>query len=220
MIQHPVRIPKQARARETLERFLGTTERLLQERQFEEISIEDIVSDAHASVGSFYHLLGSKEAIVPLVYARYGERLDRESRAFLTLERWQGLSLLERSTRIIRLGVRLYRRNQGLMRAVALHARSSSGAVTEAQHQLRASFYDRVAAVLLACRDEISHPDPEAAVQFGLFVVAASCRDKILFATAPQARTIDSDDRELATELARVLVSFLKSPDLRKRARQ
>ncbi|GJM44630.1 MAG: hypothetical protein DHS20C21_14720 [Gemmatimonadota bacterium] len=218
MPEHAVRSPTQARARRTRDRLIDATERLLQQRRFEDVSVGDIVSEAGASVGSFYHLFESKEAIVPLVYARYGERLDRDSQAFLDPERWNGVSLLERSTRIIRVGVLLYRRNQGLMRTVALHARSRSNAVTEEQHTQRATFYDRLADVFLACRTEITHPDPDAAVRFGLFVVAATCRDKILFADAPQARSLQLDDRALANELARVFVSFLQVPNPKERS--
>ena len=43
----------------------------------------------------------------------------------------------------------------------------------------------------------------------GLFFVASACRDKILFGGAPHPRSITSDDRSLARELTRALLSYL-----------
>lgn len=211
------RIPRQARGRRRRERFLAAAERLLRSKGFEEITIADIVREARSSVGSFYHLFETKEAIVPLLYARYDERITEHSERIFVPERWRGKDLAHRAGRLIRYAVRGYRQNRGLIRALALHARSHAQDLTKLQLGRRATLYDRATQLLLACRDEIAHADPEAAVRLGLFFVGTACRDKILFDRAPHPRSIVCEDRELASELTRAFLAYLGSSPRKRR---
>jgi len=169
------------------------------------------VREARSSVGSFYHLWETKEAIVPLLYARYDERITRISERIFEPERWRGKDLQHRVGRLIRYAVRKYRQNRGLIRALAMHARSHSQELTTLQLSRRATLYDRATQLLLACRAEVQHANPEAAIRLGLFFVGAACRDKILFDRAPHPRSIDCDDRQLASELSIAFLAYLES---------
>lgn len=208
---HPIR--RQARGRRTRERILAATERLLRDRHLENLTVGQIVREARSSIGSFYHLFGAKEALVAPLYARYDRRLTEGAERVLAPARWRGRRLAYRVERIVRYAVRLYRHERGLMRALTLHARSHPEAVTALQHAHRARLYDRVADVLLACRDEMAHEHPESAVRVGLLFVGAACRDKILFGDAPHPRSIVSDDRSLAMELSRAVLAYLRAPE-------
>lgn len=204
-----LRAPVRARGQRTRERILAASEHLLRRKRLEDLTIRDIVEAAEVSVGSFYHLFGARDAIVAPLYARYDARVTAGAARALNPARWRGRSLGHRASRIVRYGVRLYRIEGGLIRALALHARGHGQPVTSDQHDHRAALYDQLAALLLECRDEITHPDPEAAVRLGLFFVAAACRDKILFGDAPHPRSITCDDRALAVELTRALLGYL-----------
>lgn len=204
-----IREPRQARGHETRERILAAAEVLLRTRTLEEITIEDIVVEARSSVGSFYHLFGSKETIIAPLYERYDARITRESERVLRSARRGHRSLDERARLLVHFAVRAYRRERGLIRAMVRHARGPAGAVTREQQAHRATFYERLAGVLLECRDEMSHPDPGMAVRMGLFFVGAACRDKILFGDAPHPRSVRVGDRALADELSNALLAYL-----------
>ena len=130
--------------------------------------------------------------------------------------RWRGRDLEYRVGRIVRYSVFLYRHEGGLIRALALHARNHPEQVTAGQKQRRATLYDRLTDLLLECRDEITHPNPETAIRLGLFFVAATCRDKILFADAPHPRSLALDDRSLATELTSAFLAYTQADRPRK----
>lgn len=63
------RIPKQARARERLERILDATRAELEERPVAEITMEGIAGRAGVPVGSLYQFFGSKTALLVEVAA-------------------------------------------------------------------------------------------------------------------------------------------------------
>ena len=62
--RHRVSVPKQARSRETFDRFLDATEALLVERPYEEVTIAEIVLRAERGNGSFYSRFGDKDGVL------------------------------------------------------------------------------------------------------------------------------------------------------------
>ncbi len=176
---------------------------------FEELPLAEILQKADTSVGAFYARFDGKEALVPLLYDRYDAALHAAAARFLNPDRWRGRSLRYRASRIVRFAVREYRRHRGLMRALALHARTRPRVLTPEQEKDRRGLSDHAAMLLLDARGDIRHPDPELAVRHGLFFVLASCRDKILFAEAPHPRLLPVSDHTLAAELSRALISYL-----------
>ena len=203
------RTPKQARSRETVERILESTEELLGTRLFEDLPLAEILRKADTSVGAFYARFDGKEALVPHLYQRYDATLHAAAARFLAPDRWRGRTLVYRASRIVRFAVREYRRHRGLMRALALHARTRPRVLTPTQVENRRGLSDHAARLLLDARDEIRHADPELAARQGLFFVLAACRDKILFAEAPHPQLLAVTDRTLAVELSRALVAYL-----------
>ena len=67
-------------------------------------------------------------------------------------------------------------------------------------------------AFLLECRDEITHPAPERAVDLAAYFIPAIGRDKILFGDAPHARSVQIDDTALEDEIIRMILAYLKGP--------
>ena len=63
--------PLQSRSEKTLANMLDATERLLEDRSFEEISVADIVREASCSNGSFYARFREKSSMLPALYDRY-----------------------------------------------------------------------------------------------------------------------------------------------------
>ena len=204
--------PRQARSRDTLQALLAATEHLLELHHFEDISIHQILAASGVSTGSFYARFHRKDDLLPHLYQNYSDDLRARMAADTAPVRWARLPLAELIRALVTRAVRAYRERRGLLRAVALLARSRPRAVAKSALRERDDQYRAAATLLLARRAEIRHPAPELAVQFGIFFVLAACRDKILFAGAPHPASIAVTDEQLADELARALCAYLTIP--------
>ena len=96
-----------------------------------------------------------------------------------------------------------------MLRALALFARTYPAAIPDDLVARRSTLFLGLGGILARHRASIPHPDPEAAIQFGLFVVAAGLREGILFSSAPHARVALTDEDGLTTGLTQVLHSYL-----------
>ncbi len=201
--------PRQSRSAETLRRLLDATEQLLATRHFEDLSVREILAAADVSTGSFYARFRTKEDLLPHLYQSYSDDLRGRLAAATDPVRWRGQSLAMRIQGFMSGAVRTYRERRGLLRAVALLARSRPQEIAPAAMIERDDQYRAAAALLLECRAEIRHSDPETAVSVGLLCVLATCRDKILFAEAPHPASVRVTDEQLTQELARVLYAYL-----------
>lgn len=204
--------PCQARSRDTLQALLDATERLLARHHFEDISIHQILEVSGVSIGSFYARFRSKDDLLPHLYQAYSDELRARMAVETDPARWARLTLGELIQALVSQAVRAYRERPGLLRAVALLARSRPRAIAQSALRERDDQYRAAAALLLARRAEIRHPAPELAVQFGILFVLATCRDKILFAEAAHPASVAVTDAQLATELARALHAYLTAP--------
>lgn len=204
--------PQQERSAETLRAVLAATLRLLERMHFEDVTIGQILEVSGVSTGSFYARFRSKEDVLPHLYAEYSADLAKRMAGHVDPRAWAGQRLGERIRGLMRLAVANYRERRGLLRTVALLARSRPKAVAKSALRERDDQYRAAAALLLECRAEIRHPDPERAVAAGILMVLAACRDKILFAEAPHPASVPLDDEQLATELARALYAYLITP--------
>jgi AcrR family transcriptional regulator len=202
----------QARSRRTQERLLAAAEKLLSRRTLEELTIADLAREARVSVGAFYARFPSKAALVPLLGERYDATLQRESERLFALELWSGLDLHARVRRLVRLAIRTYLRNRGLIRALSRDWRDRpQEVIDDGVRERRAVFHQRLADVLLGARGEIAAADPEAAVRFSLQLIGALLRD-VLLVTPGHPHPTDLDERELTRELTHTIVAQLTTP--------
>ena len=201
--------PRQERSLATLNRVLDAAEELLVDRRLEDVTLTEILERSGVSVGAFYARFQNRQALIAHIYDRYDRRQTEGAQRVLDPARWEGRSLEQRVELLCRYSVFIYRQEVGLLRTVALEARIHPEMVTLSQREHRTALYERLAQLLLACREEISHPDPDSAVRFGLLMAASVFREKILFAGAPHASAVQADDRNLALETARVLLAYL-----------
>jgi AcrR family transcriptional regulator len=201
--------PLQARSRGTLTRILEATEDLLRDHLLEEISLADILKRSGVSVGAFYGRFPSRESLIPCLYQRYDERLSRYFGRAIAEDRWRGRDLRDRVTVLFRYAVTLYRRNRGLMRALALRARTHPEIVTSEHRAHRSDQYAVMSRFLLECAREMTHTEPERAVRMGLLMAGATFREKILYDRAPHPQSVEVSDRILAREVSRAFLSYV-----------
>lgn len=205
-----VQAPKQARSEATLRKILDAAEMLLEEKTFDKISIAELMKRACLQVGTFYTRFKTKEDLLPYLYEMYDQGLEKDTTGFLEPDNWRGLALAERVERLVRLCVKTYRARRGLWRAIILYAYTHPGAITSNYRKRRRRMIQKIASLLLECRSEISHPDPSAAVEFGLTFVMATCKDKILLEEASRGITAKISDKRLIAELTRSLLGYLQ----------
>jgi AcrR family transcriptional regulator len=207
-----VRDPLQLRSRETLERVAAATERLLEERTFEEITIGEILREARCSSGSFYARFASKDALLPYLYERYDAQLRPRIEARLGRASWSELTFREACEMLVRGMLEMYLERRNLMRALALYARTHPDAFSDSFYQQRREVQELPLSILRPFLEQIPHPSPEAALRMGFFVVACAAREKLLFGEAPHAAVTPVTVDGLTRELTHVLHSYLATP--------
>lgn len=200
---------RQSRGLETLERLLIAAEELLEEHLFEQISVQQIVGRARATVGSFYHLLGDKEALLEALYERACARtLDGLARD-LDPVRWADADLEQMLRGLVAALLRLYRRERGLMRALVLRAHCRGAASRAERPAAMDSVIPRVAELVASRSDEIGHPRPAQAAALGFLAVLATARECLLYPDT-SAYVLQLGERTLGRELTQLWLSYLQ----------
>jgi AcrR family transcriptional regulator len=206
-----LRPAKQARSSQTLDRILLATRELLHEKEFEEITVAEIVQRARSSCGAFYARFPSKEALLPALYDAYSRSLPTEATVWSDPSTWGERSLTIRVAKMVRFVIRDYRATRPFMRPLALYARQNPQAISPENRHLSSEKHRAACAFLRECRDEITHPNPERAIDLIAYFIPAIGRDKILFGDAPHASSVQIEDIALEEELIRMALSYLCS---------
>ena len=187
-----VRPPVQARSRRTLAHILDASITLLGERGWDGLTVQDIVSRAGTSVGSFYARFSGKDDLLAYVEAsvwtRGRERWDEQISGRIG----QAASLEDRVRAVVQLLLEA-QEDQPVRRLRSLGR--DTGGVRDFERHLR----DTIAEVLMERSAEMRHSDPLAAIWLGHAAVTGAIRD----------RPEDWEDGPLAEELARVWLCCL-----------
>lgn len=201
--------PQQARSREALERILNATEALLNERHFDDLSIQEISQVAQISVGNFYARFRTKKALLEVLHERY----ERERKEVFTtvMESVAESPLKEKIESVICTVVRLFWERRGVLRSfIMIHWRQPK-AMSRSTEQRLGRLYEHFRRLLLDSRREISHPAPEVAVDMVVNVTLATCRETLVLrpATLPAGRK--QPDPSFARELSQMIYGYLTS---------
>ncbi|HEY4308694.1 MAG TPA: TetR/AcrR family transcriptional regulator [Pirellulales bacterium] len=193
----------QARSEETHARILDATEGLLAKRRFEDISIHDIVRASKSSVGAFYARFPDKDALLGCLYERFRQEQAELTDTMFDPGRWQNESLAAVLDAALPFLVDLHRQRQGLLRAFAAKA-CSDERFRKVWRQARDHAARRLKELVATRRDEVSHPDPDLAVESGLSMVMCTVELKL------QLDEIDAPEMDvLAQELVKALVAYV-----------
>ena len=189
----PLQPPVQRRSRKTLERLVSATIDLLEDRRPADVSVQDIVSIANSSVGSFYARFKSKEDLLEYVRTRmWLDATDRWRTAYQA-RRWDDLALGP----LVRGLVRLFDQVEGL------HVRARHALGGTASDPAALAFNQEVEAgavqLLLDRHNEIGHLEPTEAAHFAVRLCHYAVRNDNSSQLEPDAHQWNLD--ELATAL-------------------
>ena len=169
------------------------------------------VSIGIRSLASFYARFATKDALLPYLYERYDETLEAAFKARLARVDWDALDARGACAAAVDALTGMYDDRRWLLRALSLFARVRPEALPADVVERRRLVFDPLVEILLRHRRRIRHPDPEAAVRFGIFLVSSVLREKLLFGHAPHARVTPITRPALREELVRTLTAYLTS---------
>jgi AcrR family transcriptional regulator len=206
-----IRTPVQGRSERTLARILDATERLLNARTFEQLTVQDIVREAEASVGSFYARFESKDALLNALHERYvAESIPTTERA-LDPALWRGIPLLVLVEQTVAFLVDQTWQNRGLKRALVIAVAKGEPGFRERSSGLAGLVVDQLAALFVARGDALGGKDARAAADFVHRLVFSFLDQMVSFAPDdPIARPRAPD--VLARELVHAVYAYLVTP--------
>jgi AcrR family transcriptional regulator len=202
-----VRPPQQTRSQETLERILEAAEEVVAEKGLDNSTVSEIVRRAKSSVGAMYARFSDKDALLSCLHGRFCEQAMATADTALDATRWEDATIAEIFAEAIPFLVQVYHEKRGLIRAFIVRG-GTDHEFAKASGRLHRHVSERLSELLLARRDEINHPDPALAVDFGL---------RMLFDTLDQATlydgvvrsTVQMSPDQLGAELIRAYLSYL-----------
>ena len=200
------RPPLQDRSRKTLAALVAAVEALLEERAFDDISIQDICARAGCTTGSFYGRFRSKEDLLPYLYETYDADLMTRMDAIEARLNLAGLPLEQAVRAFAESCLASYAHRPHLLREITLFARRHPEAISAEIRARREMMHARQAAGL-AEKSGLSPGD----AAFVLFSVATIAREMVLFSQAPFAQATPMSREALADRLARLALAFIRS---------
>lgn len=203
---HQHTIPKQARSRLTLHRLLSAAEALMAQGGLEAATVPAIAAAAGVSVGVVYKRFPDKDNLIRAVYERFFWTLSERNRMQLEAVVRLNLTLPDLARALIAGMVEGYRAKRGLLRALLRYAQTHPDrAFRRAAEKLNRSAISAIAALMLSHRDEIDHPDPEAAIEFALLAIGSVLRTSLL----DEERYEFRQKVDLTAELTRLFFRYL-----------
>ena len=205
--------PKQERSLQTLTRLLDAAEKVLEEDGLDAATVPIIARRAGVSVGVVYRRFKNKDALICGVHERFLWRISEQNSMMLaTLSRVQ-FTLQELLRGMIRGSVEAHRRKRNLIRALNQFSRTHDDPSirNEAAKMNRAST-GALTALLLSHQGEIRHPDPEAAIQFAILMLASVLRAVLIDEEGVRGLSAPDDIEE---QLTRMIFSYLGIQDRR-----
>lgn len=201
--------PKQARSQQTQERLLRATRELLEETDFETLTIQQIATRAGCSVGTFYGRFKSKDAILPFLLEMHYAEMEEEVDELFAEEKWRVAPLAKRVNAVVDYVASMAIRQPGLIRTLVLRnyqrPESIPTSIRATAQRILTHLYD----VVLGARKEIRHPSPKTAVEVGMLMAVTSFRERIVLTGAMHSSTLSLDHKRLIKELERALLAYL-----------
>ncbi|HKC51483.1 MAG TPA: TetR/AcrR family transcriptional regulator [Myxococcota bacterium] len=198
--------PKQARSEETARRILDAAQALIERDGLSGLSIPAVVRRARSSTGSFYARFEDKNALLAALEERFFQEVHRVLDELAGPERWRGHPTRELVEACVSEMLRRLRQHARLVCAFAFRSAHEATFATRVR-RFHERLTDRMRALFLARRGEMTHPEPEIAVALALEFAFTFIQTRILFAGQESARSAIGDD-QLARELTRMFLAY------------
>ena len=203
-------VPQQERSRHTLFRLLSAAEALLEHGGLEAATVPAIAEAAGVSVGVIYRRFPNKDALLRAVYERFFTTTAEQNVLRLQAVNAGGaktIPLPKLARGIVRGMVEGYRRRRGLLRARTRYARTHPDpSFRRSAQKMNRTTMAALVILLQSYRDQIGHPDPEAAIEFAIFMIASTLQNALIEDERFIALRVPEN---LEEELVRMLFGYL-----------
>ena len=194
--------PKRQRARDTEQSLLAAGRTLLATRDFEAISVAQIVAACELSVGAFYGRFRDKAAFFEALQTAAVHEAQQAMAHHLASSRCAALPTAVLLDKAMRLLVRGCRAQRGLLRA-ALQQAGARPQAWQPHGGCATAFADRMVALLVPRLGDDARA--EAKVRFAMQAVFGMLVNALLHDPLP----VRLDDDELPVQMARLIGSYL-----------
>jgi AcrR family transcriptional regulator len=207
-----VRPWRQQRSAATVERIREAVMRLLARKDFDSISVDEIVELAQTSKGAFYFRFATKSHLLRYLAEETFTALSQESRAFFQMEKTARLPLALFLRAFIEHVTTVYVERRNLLRAFLREDRPGGDDVVVTLVKAGSGESARMLVeALLVRKDEIRHAKPEIAVSLAAMVLGVMLRYQCL--TVEQVALFPGTTPESVwRELQTMLGGYLRQP--------
>ena len=203
--------PQQGRSRDTAQRLLSATLRLIDEAGLDGATIPKIAALAGVAAASVYRRYADKDALIRAAFlyalAQSNQNNQTQLRGLLLKE-----TLEDTAQQLMNLLLAQYRQHPVLFRALShyLDTTTHREFIEEARAIMQANAQE-VIAVLLHHRADIAHPDPEQALRFALFSAIGAIETFALDANALWHAYPEFSGEYVIAAQAHSFVAYLRS---------
>ena len=171
--------PQQSRSLKTQERITDAAVKLFAERGYDGASVSDIVARARCSVGAFYARFKDKESLFLHIHERQCDQLIQRIDFLCDLFRSENASLEVMVRQSVR-ALFLFAGQRRSLTRVFIQRSGTDRAFHVRYAQTWGEVRDRLQPSMLLRRNEISHPDPERAINFTLQLMHSGWANDVL----------------------------------------
>jgi AcrR family transcriptional regulator len=201
--------PQQARSQETMNKILDAASKILDQKNFDELTVAEVVHEAGTSVGAFYGRFKDKDALLQALDERFFNQFGNEVNNLLNSQDIQNKDLTEAIFIIISFVVDAYSRQKGVLRSLNLRERISyDNRFMEREQYAWNRFLPAFNGIFNKHKELIRHPNPELAINMAYRQMYYTMREIILWQPEPgQKQPINNEI--LVQELTRSFLSYL-----------
>ncbi len=203
--------PVQARSQATLERLVAAAKRLIETRDWNDISMSEIAAEAKSSVGSLYARFESKKALLDFLDEEYARDVERffVSHGPKFANEQQALEIfVHRLTKDL---VDFHLLSPGLIRALVMETRSNRPSTFTARTQRMAKSGRHLYEAFGYFSDQFTHQEKQEAISWAVFTLWSVTRERTLFPESIPTPGHD-DAMSIANQITHTVVAYLTNP--------
>ncbi len=197
---------KQDRSIATQNRLIAALHNNLKTKYFEHISIKELASEANVSVGTFYRRFKNKDALLPLLYQDFGNRMQAWVEE---LEKVNFANLQTAITQTCEQAHVFLLENKGVFRTLHLNTRLHSEILKSDSKVDRAEIYQRISQVFIKAAQNQGRTISTTVASTSVFTMIALLMEKTIYPDMTPATASELNSEEFAAELPNLLIAYL-----------
>lgn len=198
--------PRQQRSRESHERVIAATQRLLVDTRGADFTLPDVSREAGISIGGIYGRFPNRIALILEVQARTNETMAQQYQSDIAQARQECRSGSALMQRLVADTAQSLRQHRQIIKAL-IDASLTDPQIAEQGLLAYRNHLALFKAALLDYRDAISHPQPEQAIDFCFLTLYEVVASHLGFGRRNSAA--DPEWEQLVRNLQRQCVAFL-----------